>query len=203
MWPWASHCTSLSLDKMVVKIPLDGGATWTQWEDRKSAWCGVRPLLAATATQDSQSWSETPADDVALEHQAGTQTSCVFEAGQRALSFQLLYALMLSSYLKHLRFTLSPTPASPSLPGKPIQPSNDPVSRWLGISPEDATHKGTKMFAQDVHCGAVYSAQNWKWPTCPSRGAWFNKCNRRKNIKPSREWDRPAVLTGKKISLFE
>lgn len=151
-------------------------ATRTQGEDRKSALHGDRPLVRSrlpprTLRAGVTLWQMMRPLNI---RQDPRPRLC-----RRQVTHPRLPAPVCPDAVLCTR-NASPSPALPPLPApapleNPIQPSHDLASPRPGISPADATHKGTKTFAQDVPCGVVYGARNWKSTTCPLGGDWFNK----------------------------
>ena len=161
---------------MVITTRLDQSTTRTQGEDRKSALHAVRPLVRSRLPPRTLRAGVTPWQMTQhLNIRQDPRRVCVRGRPPcpRLPAPVCPYAVLRTQtpplpQLSH--------PCQPHLPQEnPIQLSHDLASPWSGISPADATHKGTKTFAQDAPCSVVHGAQNWKSATWPLGGDWFDK----------------------------
>ena len=134
------------------------GTTRTQGEDRKNALHGDSPLVRRqTLRAGGTPWQMMRRLNV---RQDPSPRLCRRQVARPGLPAPVCPDAVLRTRNASPSPTLPPLPA-PALLENPIQPSRDLASPRPGISPADATRKGTQTFAQDVPCGVVYGAQNW------------------------------------------
>ena len=159
----------------------------TQGEDRKNALHGDSPLVRSRLTPRTLRAGVTPWQMMRRLNvrQDPSPRLCRRQVARPGLSAPVCPDAVLRTR------NASPSPALPALLENPIQPSHDLASPRPGISPADATHKGTQTFAQDVPCGVVYGAQNW-----------FNKYGGGGLLEYEgiRKNEVPTVMTGKGLS---
>lgn len=91
--------------------------------------------------------------DVAFEHQAGTQTSAVFEAG---------HLLSVSSSVQTPPLpSLLPLPA-PAYLENHIQPSNGPGSPREALPLQTRHTRAPGRLHKNIHHSVVYGTRNWR-----------------------------------------